>query len=207
LVVRAEVVNQTEDEWPSMIEDMDAPESQEQLKTTANAMVVRVECLPSVANVVDINRHGNLEKLLRVTTWVFRFIRNLRPNQDKNAKRSGRLMKKELTEAEREWLKATQADLQRQKNFQQLKTEMGVAESEGILRCVGRLVNSDLEFDAHRPIVLPRDHAYTTMVTRDCHEKVMHGGVRVILAEVRSKYWITKGRQCVKKNFEYMRNL
>ena len=70
-------LTQTEDEWPSTIEDMDTPESQEELKKTANAMVVEVECLPSVANVVDINRHGNLEKLLRVTAWVFRFIRNL----------------------------------------------------------------------------------------------------------------------------------
>ncbi|XP_078366089.1 uncharacterized protein LOC144650313 [Oculina patagonica] len=192
-------LTQTEDEWPSTIEDMDTPESQEELKKTANAMVVEVECLPSVANVVDINRHGNLEKLLRVTAFVFRFIRNVRKNRDGKAKRSGRLTKEELTEAEREWLKATQADLRSQKNFQQLKTELGVVESEGILRCVGRLVNSDLEFDARRPIVLPRDHAYTTMVIRDCHEKVMHGGVRATLAEVRSKYWIPKGRQCVKK--------
>lgn len=27
----------------------------------------------------------------------------------------------------------------------------------------------------------------------------MHGGVRATLAEVRSKYWIPKGRQCVRK--------
>ena len=60
-------LTQTEDEWPSTIEGIDRPESQAELKKTANAMVVEVECLPSVANVVDINRHGNLEKLLRVT--------------------------------------------------------------------------------------------------------------------------------------------
>ena len=84
------------------------------------------------------------------------------------------------------------------KNFQQLKTELGVVESEGILTCVGRLVNSDLEFDVRRPIVLPRDHPYTTMVISDCHE-VMHGGVRATLAKVRSKYWIPKDRKCIKK--------
>jgi len=54
---------------------------------------------------------------------VFHFTRNLQPNRDENAKRSGRLTKEELTEAEHEWLKATQADLQRQKNFHQLKTK------------------------------------------------------------------------------------
>ena len=159
---------------------------------------------PSVANVVNINRYGGLEKLLRVTAWVFRFIANSRLNQDETAryrsKRSGRLSKEELVEAERKWLKTAQVDLQRQGNFQQLKNELGLVESEGILRCIGRLVNSDLDFDARRPIILPRDHAYTTMVINDCHERVMHGGVRATLTEVRSKYWIPKGRQYAKKS-------
>ena len=164
-------------------------------------MVVEAGRQPSDANVVNINRYGGLEKLLRVTAWVFRFIANSRLNQDETArsKRSGRLSKEELVEAERKWLKIAQVDLQRQGNFQQLKNELGLVESEGILRCIGRLVNSDLDFDARRPIIIPRDHAYTTMVINDCHERVMHGGVRATLAEVRSKYWIPKGRQYVKK--------
>ena len=33
----------------------------------------------------------------------------------------------------------------------------------------------------------------------DCHRKVNHGGLRETLAELRSQYWITKGRQFVKK--------
>ena len=185
-----------------MTKDMETPESQEEeVKKTANVMVVEAGRQPSVANVVNINRYGGLEKLLRVTAWVFRFIANSRLNQDETAcsKRSGRLSKEELVEAESKWLKTTQADLQRQGNFQQLKNDLGLFESEGVLRCVGRLVNSDLDFDARRPIILPRDHAYTTMVISDCHERVIHGGVRATLAEVRSKYWIPKGRQCVKK--------
>ena len=185
-----------------MTKDMDTPDSQEEeVKKTANVMVVGAGRQPRVANVVNISRFGGLEKLLRVTAWVFRFIANSRLNQDETAcsKRSGRLSKEELVEAERKWLKTTQDDLQRQENFQQLKNDLGLVESEGVLRCVGRLVNSDLDFDARRPIILPRDHAYTTMVINDCHERVMHGGVRATLAEVRSKYWIPKGRQCVKK--------
>ena len=87
-----------------MIEDMDTPESQEEeVKKTANVMVVEAGRQPSVANVVDIciNRYGGLEKLLRV-------IANSRLNQDETArsKRSGRLSK-ELVEAERKWLKAS----------------------------------------------------------------------------------------------------
>jgi len=78
-------------------------------------------------------------------------------------------------------------------------SELRLVENNGILRCIGRLVNSDLEVDAHRPIILPRDHAYTTLVIWDCHEKVLHSGVRATLAEMRSRYWVPKGTQCVKK--------
>ena len=108
-----------------------AREPEEEVKKTANGMVVEAGRQPSVANVVNINRYGGLEKLLRVTAWVFRFIANSRLNQDETArsKRSGRLSKEELVEAERKWLKTTQADLQRQGNFQHLKNDLGLVES------------------------------------------------------------------------------
>ena len=87
-----------------MTKDMDTPESQEEeVKKTANVMVVGAGRQPSVGNVANINRYGGVEKLLRVTAWVFRFIANSRLNQDETArsKRSGRLSKEELLEAER----------------------------------------------------------------------------------------------------------
>ena len=188
-----------EENWPQVESVTNSPESEEKVKKTANAMVVDVQSPPSVASIVDINRHGKLDKLLRVTAWVLRFIRNSRPNQDETAKRKGRLTREELVEAEREWIIATQVDLRSQGNFQQLRSKLGLVESAGILRCVGRLVNSDLEFDARRPVVLPKDHAFTAKVIEDCHRKVLHSGVRVTLAELRSRYWVPKGRQCVKR--------
>ena len=67
------------------------------------------------------------------------------------------------------------------------------------MRCSGRQVNSDLQFDARRPVVLPRDHRFTRLVIEDCHRRVHHSGVRATLAEVRSRYWVPKGRQVVEK--------
>ena len=179
-------LTQGEEKWPATVEDICTPESKEELKKTTNVMVVQVQRPPTVANLVDINRHGSLGKLLRVTTLVLRFINNARPDQDQTVKRRGRLKKEELVQAEGEWLKAAQADLRRQFN-------------DRILRCVGRLINSDLEVNVRRPIILPRDHAYTTLVIRDCHERVLHSGMRATLADMHSRYWVPKGRQCVKK--------
>lgn len=188
-----------EDRWPRVESVVSTPESEEETKKTTNVMVADVQNQPSIGKLVDINRHGRLEKLVRVTAWVFRFIRNSRPNRDETARLSGRLTREELLGAEREWVKAAQADLRSQGNFQQLKTELGVEEGDGILRCTGRLVNSDLEPDARRPVILPRDHPFTTKIIEECHNSVLHSGLRATLAELRSRYWIPKGRQCVKK--------
>ena len=49
------------------------------------------------------------------------------------------------------------------------------------------------------PIILPRKHRFTELLVRKMHAKVGHKGLHVTFAEVRSKYWITKGRQFVKK--------
>lgn len=60
-----------------------------------------------------------------------------------------------------------------------------------------RLANSEVE--AQEPITFPRDDVLTTKTIEECHERVLHGGVRETLAELRSKLWVPKGPQCVKK--------
>ena len=67
------------------------------------------------------------------------------------------------------------------------------------MRCEGRLVNSDLNLDARRPFILPRRHHLTKLIIRENHEGVYHSGVRATLAQLRSKYWVPKGRQEVKR--------
>lgn len=96
-------------------------------------------------------------------------------------------------------MSAAQFELKRQGNFTNLENMLGVKTIDGVLRCVGRLENSDLEIEAQKPIILPKDHAYTTKKIEGCHERVLHGGVRETLAELRSRFWVPKSRQSVKK--------
>lgn len=84
------------------------------------------------------------------------------------------------------------------KNFPNLESVLGLETVGGVLRCFGRLEHSDLEVEAQKPIILPKDHAYTTKAIEECHERVLHSGVRETLAELRSKFWVPKGRQHVK---------
>ena len=179
-----------EEKWPATVQDIRTPESEEELKKTTNVMVVQVQGPPTVENLADINCHRSLGKLLRVTAWLLRFIKNERSNQDQTVKRKGRLNREELVQAKCKGLKATQAELRSQGNFQHLMSESGLLENNRIRRCVGRLVNSEKEqeVDTHRPIILPRDHAYMTLVIWSCHGKVLHSHVRVTLAEMVLRY-------------------
>ena len=68
-----------------------------------------------------------------------------------------------------------------------------------MLRCLGRLENSDLDEYARRPFILPKEHGLSNLVIKDCHTRVHHSGLRASLAELRSRYWVPRARQVVKK--------
>ena len=72
-------------------------------------------------------------------------------------------------------------------------------EATGIWRCGGRLGNSDLSYDAQYPILLPRGHQFTLLVIRRAHQRVLHSGVKDTLTEIRSRYWIPRGRGAVRQ--------
>ena len=83
--------------------------------------------------------------------------------------------------------------------YPQMKSSLGLyQDDEGMLRCRGRIGLSSLPHDTRFPIVLPRGHHFTKLVILKRHDQVMHNGVAEALAQVRSKYWVVKGRQTVK---------
>jgi len=49
------------------------------------------------------------------------------------------------------------------------------------------------------PIYLPREHRLTELIIIDFHKRSCHCGVKATLAELRTRFWVPKGRQQVKK--------
>ncbi|XP_061728903.1 uncharacterized protein LOC133533851 [Cydia pomonella] len=72
-------------------------------------------------------------------------------------------------------------------------------DTNGILRCDGRLTNSDLSFNAKHPILLPKECEFTEKLIKETHEKNLHVGVPHTLSLIRQKYWIPQGRTRVQK--------
>jgi len=118
----------------------------------------------------------------------------------KSARKHGPLSVQELTEGEVDWIKAAQRDLKSQENYKQLSNKSGLTEdSKGVIRCKGRLEYADLPAEAKEPIIVPKDHHLTSLEIQRCHKKVHHCEVKSTLAELRTKFWVPKGRQAVKK--------
>lgn len=139
-------------------------------------MVASVKETLTVSEIVDIDRYSSLDRVLRVTAWVSRFVRNLRSRigDDRTSNSSG-LGRDELLEAERLWIRAVQIELIEQNNFEQLESQLRLFEEGGVLKCRGRLSESDLVEDAKYPIILPRDKRLTELIIRKCHDRIHHG--------------------------------
>ena len=88
------------------------------------------------------------------------------------------------------WIRQVQHDIQENTL---LSKQLGVDEDvDGIVCCYGRLENSELSDDAKKPILLPRNHCLTLLITEACHRRTLHGGARQMLAELRSMYWVCR---------------
>ena len=97
------------------------------------------------------------------------------------------------------WIKHVQNYVREMEKFEQTRHSLGLFEDEdGILRCGGRLHNAPLPYAARFPAILPRKHQFTVLMIRKSHSNVMHNGVKETLTDLRSRFWIVKGRQTVR---------
>ena len=149
-----------------------------------------------VGSVIDIDKFSNMNKLLRVTSWVLRFVQNAKVKEKE--RNYARISVVEMQRAERMWVLDAQSTVSEKKDSCLLRN-LGAFVDDGILRCKGRLENSDLSIDAKLPILIPQGHKFASLITLQCHERVKHLKVRPTLAEIRTKFWIPKGRLLVKR--------
>ena len=176
----------------------ETPGSSKELKK-AVVSTVKVSDAVSIENVIDVSRYSSKEKLVRVTAFVLRFAQNCKARIRREGRVTGGLTVEEILSAEKSWVQTVQAGLKERTSFSQLVNKLGLVEIEGVLYCKGRLGASDLPLEARHQILLDDKHHYTSLLIEQCHQKVHHSGVRVTLAEIRSMYWIPKGRQTVRR--------
>ena len=96
----------------------------------------------------------------------------------------------ELLQAETDLLKYVQTSL-KVKQVAKLKP---FTDQSGILRVGGRLTHTPIPYETKHPIILPSNHHITLLIINYYHSRLGHVGQERVLAEVRQKFWILKGR-------------
>ena len=68
-----------------------------------------------------------------------------------------------------------------------------------LLRCRGRINNSQVDVTSKNPLLLPPHHPWVKLLIQCIHYDIKHSGTADTLSTIREKFWILKGRQTVKK--------
>ena len=150
------------------------------------------------------NKHSSSSKLLRITAYANRFFQKLKkvpttkrvPTSDKIKVARNQCIKKALqkkhifhTENGKTKLSKTTA-----KNW--LNPKLG---EDGIIRCYGRMTNTNLPQETIIPILLPWKEKFVELMIEEYDKRLLHAGVNHTLSQMRTKYWIVCGKFEVKK--------
>ena len=149
--------------------------------------------------IICCKNFSRLQMLLRVTSYVLKFMERF-----KSRIRTPEVVEAELTaadikKAETLWVKEMQKDLFLHKDFPNWKRQFDLFLEGGVWRCRGRLGNSNIPYNTKYPMLLAKSHYLAVLIVQDAHKRVMHNGIKETLTEIRSRYWIMKGRQFVRQ--------
>ncbi|GBM61493.1 hypothetical protein AVEN_163883-1 [Araneus ventricosus] len=143
---------------------------------------------------------NNFQKLIRILSFLFRFLYNCKTKE----KKSGSISVEEFQHAKKYLVKTIQvnvfsAEINALKKSESIKktivSNLNVfLDDDDIIRVGGRLTNSELSFDQKHPILLSRDHKLTNIIMEHFHIKNLHVGAQTLLHLVRQECWPLNGR-------------
>ena len=168
--------------------------------------VTQVDKLSNLEQVIKPHRFSTLVKLLRVTVFVLHFSKRL---EHATVPEGKELLAVEMTEAKLFWIKAIQSS-QFNQELDSLQTKHGkpthrinqfglFIDSDKIIRCRGRLSNSNLRLSSKNPILLAASHYFVELLILEVHLNTNHSGTTEVVSILREDYWILKARQSVKR--------
>ena len=202
LPANPEVITTEPDTWLQVKKESSSNQRKQCNSTVlANVVADRVttERKLNLDCIIPLKGFSSLQRLVRVTADVLRFVSNLKRKNEKKELSDEDLKQEEIERARELWIREVQGSVLDDKKFDQVKVSLSLYEDDkGILRCGGRLKNAPIPFNARFPIFLPSSSHFTNLVINECHLKVLHNGVRETLTELRSCFWVVKGRQVVK---------
>ena len=189
------------DKWPQFPLLSVAPEQKYQVSTLCN-----MQNLNKVnTGILNINKYSNYELLLKTTEYLFKLASKTKGfNPRKKAVEYWvKIAQSEYFTNEIAFLKnkSVNGDLCNNNKIPPLVMNLNLfLDDKGLLRSKGR-INKCLyfNFDVHNPVLLPKEHRFTSLFIKYCHLKVQHLGIGTTLNYLREQgFWVPKGRAAVK---------
>ena len=146
-----------------------------------------------IGEVIDVVRLGDLQKLLRVTAYVCRFVANLKLRKKGDEFIVGQLRVAEICETEKMWIRYEQSVISKEEeNFRKLTSSLNLFyDNEQLIRLNTRLNRSTkLHYENKNPLLLRRDSHFSKLIVLRSHEQMFHSGVESTLSNIRLYYWI-----------------
>ncbi|XP_018405041.1 PREDICTED: uncharacterized protein LOC108781544 [Cyphomyrmex costatus] len=177
-----------DDQWPDSFVVRLQHEIPEQRKIVSTVATVD-DCIVSEL----INRHSRIDKVSRIIAYCLRFFKAWCPGTPAIS-----VAPAELSHA----LSVICRIVQRQsfdKEYKALQAGGTIVspsrllllapflDKKGLLRVGGRLSQSNLEYEARHPILLPRGHMLTKLIIKQEHRRTLHSGAQATMASVRQR--------------------
>ena len=189
-------------QWPVEVPVEDLP-SNEEIKPS---MVFVSKAVNSTYADVNLERCSTLGKAQRIAAQINRLfaIGKKRPERTSFITvRELRLGLKSLVrQCQRESFLEEILSLEKSKSVgksSKLLSFTPYLDEDKIIRVGGRLDRAKLPYEVKHPIILPQKHRLTELIIEYYHRLEIHGGVDHVLASIRQKFWIIRGRQEVKR--------
>ena len=157
---------------------------------------------------LSLQRYSSWSRLLRVMSWVLRFVKRVR-KETRQYLTSSTLKLEELQQAGREIVRLVQRQHFLEeclclKEGRQVKRHSKLASLSPILiddviRVGGRIHRAPIAFEAAHPMILPRSHHVSALIVRYYHRVLGHAGREHVLSVIRQRFWILKGRVLVRQ--------
>ena len=145
--------------------------------------------------------------MVRVLAYILRFLHNSR--NPTASRRFGPLSARELQESQSRLIKLTQYQdcseeitrLQEKLNVNKKSPIVKLQpflDDKGCLRVGGRLRHAPLPFEQKHPLIISHRNIIARRLIEYEHLRLLHAGPQLVLASVRTRYWITSGKGFVK---------
>ncbi|XP_067030727.1 uncharacterized protein [Acropora muricata] len=194
---------ESEHMWPNApVEDLE--EDDNEIRKLPTVMFV------SSASQIDVllQRYSSWSRLIKVMSWVLRFVQRSRKKAPAYLKAST-LQLVEIQQTSQEIVRLVQSQHFHKeylclKEGRQVKCNSKLANLspmliDGVIRVGGRIHRAPLAFKAAHPMVLPKFHHVSILIVRYYHYVLGYAGREHVLSVIRQSFWILRGRSLVRQ--------